>query len=362
MGRHQISADGKHLIDGVAFGRPFLRRSDRPAIRIPPRKRIRTTYNDDEDEGMVSEALNQQQILVRSSLNDAADEASEDNENDTDYRIDHSDVSDLASELNDLTRDLHNDKGLEQVERTVFFDGAEEQLGRITRSRKRRKLEGLGIRAVKPLNQSGHDESQYAGTYHNPLLDQYYQEKPIQVHGEKAKHRRGVKYQSVNINRLHGEHAAPQSSRRSSSASLKGVRFEEGELETPATIRQVSGSEFEDNESFIPDRGTATDFTEANKENVQPGKMAKQLRSVVYNRNEVVLLNKDDEVCYYEERVQTTVLTRADRFLPIMIQAPSLLIPTLLLQEVLLSRAFPLAIAQARERTPIRIKTLNTRS
>ncbi|KAL4954905.1 hypothetical protein BDW69DRAFT_162136 [Aspergillus filifer] len=43
-GRHQISADGKHLIDGVPFGKPFLKRptSSRPAIMIPPRKKRRT--------------------------------------------------------------------------------------------------------------------------------------------------------------------------------------------------------------------------------------------------------------------------------------------------------------------------------
>lgn len=39
-GRHQISEDGKHLIDGVAFGRPFLRKAHRPPLRIPARKRI----------------------------------------------------------------------------------------------------------------------------------------------------------------------------------------------------------------------------------------------------------------------------------------------------------------------------------
>ncbi|KAL1961860.1 hypothetical protein VTN77DRAFT_984 [Rasamsonia byssochlamydoides] len=46
-GRHQISADGRHLIDGVPFGRPYLKRSysSRPAIRIPPRKRRRTTLS-----------------------------------------------------------------------------------------------------------------------------------------------------------------------------------------------------------------------------------------------------------------------------------------------------------------------------
>ena len=38
-GRHQISSDGRHLFDGVAFGRPYLRKTARPAFRIPPRKR-----------------------------------------------------------------------------------------------------------------------------------------------------------------------------------------------------------------------------------------------------------------------------------------------------------------------------------
>ncbi|KAG6281107.1 hypothetical protein E4U48_007443 [Claviceps purpurea] len=41
-GRYQISADGKHLFDGVPFGRPRLRAPrDRPAIELPPRKRAR---------------------------------------------------------------------------------------------------------------------------------------------------------------------------------------------------------------------------------------------------------------------------------------------------------------------------------
>ncbi|ROT41667.1 hypothetical protein SODALDRAFT_377319 [Sodiomyces alkalinus F11] len=41
-GRHQISFDGKHLVDGVAFGRPWLRLPrDRPPVSLPPRKRAR---------------------------------------------------------------------------------------------------------------------------------------------------------------------------------------------------------------------------------------------------------------------------------------------------------------------------------
>ncbi|CAE7220510.1 hypothetical protein P3342_013555 [Pyrenophora teres f. teres] len=40
-GRHQISDGGQHLVDGVPFGRPYLRQPNRPAVRIPPRKRRR---------------------------------------------------------------------------------------------------------------------------------------------------------------------------------------------------------------------------------------------------------------------------------------------------------------------------------
>lgn len=46
-GRHQISNDGKHLIDGLAFGRPLLKTPrGRPALDIPPRKRRRVSLED----------------------------------------------------------------------------------------------------------------------------------------------------------------------------------------------------------------------------------------------------------------------------------------------------------------------------
>ncbi|KAK3904125.1 hypothetical protein C8A05DRAFT_32089 [Staphylotrichum tortipilum] len=50
-GRDQISADGKHLIDGVAFGRPRLKPPrDRPYVEIPPLKRRRVTREALEEE------------------------------------------------------------------------------------------------------------------------------------------------------------------------------------------------------------------------------------------------------------------------------------------------------------------------
>ncbi|RDA87796.1 hypothetical protein CP532_2459, partial [Ophiocordyceps camponoti-leonardi (nom. inval.)] len=51
-GRHQISTDGRHLVDGLVFGRPWLRTPrDRPALELPPRKRARFAedYYDDND-------------------------------------------------------------------------------------------------------------------------------------------------------------------------------------------------------------------------------------------------------------------------------------------------------------------------
>ncbi|KAF2450424.1 hypothetical protein P171DRAFT_426806 [Karstenula rhodostoma CBS 690.94] len=51
-GRTQISEDGRHLVDGIPFGRPYLRQPLRPAVSIPPRKRLRV----DEDTAADTEA------------------------------------------------------------------------------------------------------------------------------------------------------------------------------------------------------------------------------------------------------------------------------------------------------------------
>lgn len=57
-GRHQISDDGRRLVDGIPFGRPYLRQPNRPAVRIPPRKRQRLDDADEEVEvaGLLAES------------------------------------------------------------------------------------------------------------------------------------------------------------------------------------------------------------------------------------------------------------------------------------------------------------------
>ncbi|TLS21037.1 uncharacterized protein PpBr36_10700 [Pyricularia pennisetigena] len=54
-GRDQISTDGRHLVDGVPYGRPLLRHQlNRPSIHIPPRKRQRLLSDDQDDEDNLS--------------------------------------------------------------------------------------------------------------------------------------------------------------------------------------------------------------------------------------------------------------------------------------------------------------------
>ncbi|KAK8092819.1 hypothetical protein PG999_014406 [Apiospora kogelbergensis] len=50
-GRHQVSQDGKHLVDGIPFGRPLLKTPrGRPSLDIPPRKRRRVAIEEGPDE------------------------------------------------------------------------------------------------------------------------------------------------------------------------------------------------------------------------------------------------------------------------------------------------------------------------
>ncbi|KAG5926107.1 hypothetical protein E4U42_003651 [Claviceps africana] len=84
-GRHQISADGKHLVDGVAFGRPWLRAPrDRPAIELPPRKRARI-----EGHEMGMAELEPDRLLLLEGppeLRDEENDGDDDGEGDADWK------------------------------------------------------------------------------------------------------------------------------------------------------------------------------------------------------------------------------------------------------------------------------------
>ncbi|KAH9863834.1 hypothetical protein J1614_009766 [Plenodomus biglobosus] len=74
-GRVQISDGGQHLVDGVPFGRPYLRTPRRPALRIPPRKRERA---DQQEADEVREARDYMNALLQGTSDDPAYQQIED--------------------------------------------------------------------------------------------------------------------------------------------------------------------------------------------------------------------------------------------------------------------------------------------
>lgn len=145
-GRHQITSDGRHLIDGCTFGRPKPRGPiDRPAIEIPPRKRRRLTYDVDTDSSLEGSPLaiegeaqttndldgNRQLILSADFEDDDMDEDEdfEPDDEDEDEELEHinendghdSESEDIIGAQNDLANSLDdNMKALVQKLREAF--------------------------------------------------------------------------------------------------------------------------------------------------------------------------------------------------------------------------------------------------
>ncbi len=244
----------------MAFGRPFLRRADRPAIRIPPRKRRRITY-DEEDDFDNEEPNYNRQVVVRAGFDDA-DEATTGNENDEDEDEDFApddDEENLGAELEALQNDLSAGADAGQG---VDVDNVQPQ--RTTRSQ--RSPKGLGL--LQLLDESGQP---FTGQYNNPLLDLYGQDETPSSQRTTRARRRGtanlIRKSSENIRGiLRDSSASPQRvSRRDFARSNRGVRFENAEPATPATIRESEGSEDEDDGDF-----EAGEVGESDKENAEP--------------------------------------------------------------------------------------------
>ncbi|KAK4104375.1 hypothetical protein N658DRAFT_521049 [Parathielavia hyrcaniae] len=129
-GRDQITTDGRHLIDGVPFGRPRLRSPrDRPPVDIPPLKRRRVTYDVEEDDReeprfLLTEhgedAGSNRRVRTRATIKDAEGDAFEGDQEDADDDFvdedsdedegdeaieDEIDRSDLEAELRGLQED-----------------------------------------------------------------------------------------------------------------------------------------------------------------------------------------------------------------------------------------------------------------
>ncbi|KAF7933989.1 uncharacterized protein EAE98_003698 [Botrytis deweyae] len=106
-GRHQISADGRHLVDGVAFGRPMLRRPiNRPEIEIPPRKRRRITIDKDDDSEDAEDEPAAKRIAFRPEVDEEEDD---DDDDDFDPNADnHEDGEEEEEESDEEVADTEN--------------------------------------------------------------------------------------------------------------------------------------------------------------------------------------------------------------------------------------------------------------
>lgn len=145
-GRHQISTDGRHLIDGVPFGRPFVKRSvsSRPGITIPPRKKRRTLHSgwtggmahDDDDVEWAPSLNDSEKQLALMPDCDGSDEDTVIHQDTDDASVSESDSNesgvdvDLTQELEGLKDDLGHDS-------TEVFDHQEPEAYSL-RGRKRK--------------------------------------------------------------------------------------------------------------------------------------------------------------------------------------------------------------------------------
>ncbi|KAK1069820.1 hypothetical protein LTR33_010824 [Friedmanniomyces endolithicus] len=99
-GRDQITADGRHLVDGLPFGRPRLRAGSRPEVRIPAMQR--RTIEDEEDgqvedeEGVVAREGGGMALVRLDEVEDYLDD--EDEEDDGDFEMDVEGGGEDASE------------------------------------------------------------------------------------------------------------------------------------------------------------------------------------------------------------------------------------------------------------------------
>ena len=281
-GRHQISADGKHLIDGVAFGRPYLRRVDRPAVRIPPRKRRRIAYDVDDDNEDVStdEGVHDRQMVLRAGFNDA-DELilADESDDEQDFLPDDEAREDLEAELKDLQDE--SQAGAGEDGRPPAKSGAQKPITRSMR-RSQRSPQGLGL--LELLDENGQP---FVGEYSNPLLDQYSQAEYSARHQplEMTK-RHPLKYtQGADRSSKHGVQDSSVSpeipSRRGSSGSSKNVHLEDAGPATPVTIRQSQSSDADDDDY---DPG---EVDESDKENAEP-------RTEEVNSSEVRVISVPD--------------------------------------------------------------------
>ena len=266
--------DGKHLIDGVAFGRPFLRRADRPAIRIPPRKRRKISYEEESED--IELGANDRQVVIRADsnhINDSdKDSGSKDNE-------DFSAIEEegLAEELAGLHEDLHadDDMNMDDDERALYLDGSKELSGRSTRSQGRRKT-GLGLEGPAVLELTDENGRPYPEEYANPLLDLLAQDEhnreALSDGSREQKRMNRVWDTTQNIkDDFNSPIVNPRCANgRASIDSMNAGRLDDTRMITPPTVRLEGDIQVFDDEGAENKNTLNVDMDESDKENAKP--------------------------------------------------------------------------------------------
>ena len=255
-GRHQISVDGKHLFDGVAFGRQFLQLASRPPIKIPPRKKRRITYDEDDDDGFYTP--NNRQLALEERPED------DDNQDDEESLPDEDEDQGLSDELEDIFND--NDAQVTTPEQMMDMDRLKNLPGRITRSNGNK---GLGIHGATGLSLGEGGSMAHRREYPSALLERPVgEERPRPSKKRKIKltkgDRDGLRAKEQTALQLYEE--APEIS----GANARSSRLGEIDSTTPATIRDFEGSDRSSDEDFEPGNNNMEDTDESDKENFQP--------------------------------------------------------------------------------------------
>jgi hypothetical protein len=141
-GRHQISSDGKHLVDGVAFGRPMLRRpANRPAIDIPPRKRRKLMLDEVDSENNEDDSLQAAQywrsnesipaqLAIEAGTYDDEDDEEDDDDFDPDAIVDSDESDEVDDEGEDEDDEVTDEDDEATDEEEVTDKAADEEITR----------------------------------------------------------------------------------------------------------------------------------------------------------------------------------------------------------------------------------------
>jgi hypothetical protein len=230
-GRIQISSAGRHLVDGVPYGRPFLRVApDRPELQIPPRKRRRLLRGEENTDKWTEPQL---QITASAASKGLEDDEEDEDDDDEDFEDDEEALSEEES-----LDGFGDDDVLDWED-----EGEDTEDSKGTRSRRHPPLEEIETRAIFE-----DDDSFRMGLKGNVSS-------PINSRGNRRSRRidssrPGANKSLKEIIEAANEDLISQKTTSTSEISGRTVRFIEGDVSD--VVDQTVQNGEEDKENFAP--------------------------------------------------------------------------------------------------------------